>query len=31
MKCVNLNNETAKIIDVHFSFNKNLDQEKKIL
>ena len=31
MKCVNLNNETAKIIDVRFSFNKNLDQEKKIL
>ena len=29
MKCVNLNNETVKILDVHFSYNKNLEQDKK--
>ena len=27
MKCVNLNNETMKIL-VHFSYNKNLEQDK---
>ena len=29
MKCVNLNNETMKILGVHFSDNKNLEQDKK--
>ena len=29
MKCVNLNKETVKILGVHFSYNKNLDQDKK--
>ena len=28
MKCVNLNNETVKILGVHFSCNKNLEQNK---
>ena len=28
MKCVNLNNEIVKILDVHFSYNKNLEQDK---
>ena len=28
MKCVNLNNETVKILGVHFSYNKNLKQDK---
>ena len=28
MKCVNLNNETVKILDVHFSYNKSLEQDK---
>ena len=28
MKCVNLNNETVKILGVHFSYNKNLEQNK---
>ena len=27
IKCVNLNNETLKILRVHFSYNKNLDQD----
>ena len=30
MKCVNLNNETVKILGVHFSYNKNLEQGKPI-
>ena len=30
MKCVNLNNETVKILGLHFSYNKNLEQDKKI-
>ena len=29
MKCVDLNNETVKILGVHFSYNKNLEQDKK--
>ena len=29
MKCVNLNNETVKMLGVHFSHNKNLEQDKK--
>ena len=29
MKCVNLNNETVKIPGLHFSYNKNLEQDKK--
>ena len=29
MKCVNLNNETTKILGVHFSHNKNLEQDKR--
>ena len=29
MKCVNLNNETLEILGVHFSYNKNLEQDKK--
>ena len=29
MKCVNLNNETAKILGVHFSCNKSLEQDEK--
>ena len=29
MKCVNLNNETVKILGVHFSYNENLEQDKK--
>ena len=28
MKCVNLNNETVKIIGVHFSYNKSLKQHE---
>ena len=28
MKCVNLNKETVKILGVHFSYNKNLEQDK---
>ena len=28
MKCVNLNNKTVKILGVHFSYNKNLEQDK---
>ena len=28
MKCVNLNNETVKILGVHFSYNNNLEQDK---
>ena len=28
MKCVNLNNKTVKIIGVHFSYSKNLEQNK---
>ena len=27
LKCVNLNNETVKILCVHFSYNKNLEQD----
>ena len=29
MKRVNLNNETVKILGVHFLYNKNLEQDKK--
>ena len=28
MKCVNFNNETVKVLGVHFSDNKNLEQDK---
>ena len=28
MKCVDLNKETAKILGVHFSYDKNLEQDK---
>ena len=28
MRCVNLNKETMKILGVHFSCNKNLEQDK---
>ena len=28
MNCVNLNNKTVKTIGVHFSYNKNLEQDK---
>ena len=28
VKCVNLNKKTAKILDVRFSYNKNLQQDK---
>ena len=28
MKCVNLNNETVKILGVHLSYNKNFEQNK---
>ena len=28
MKCVNLINETVKILGVHFSYNKNLEQDE---
>ena len=28
MKCVNLNNETVKILGVHFLYNENLQQDK---
>ena len=28
MKCVNLNNETMKILAVHVSYNKSLEQDK---
>ena len=31
LKCVNLNNETLKILDVYFWYNKNLEQDKKFL
>ena len=27
MKCVNLNKETAKILGVHFSYNKNCEED----
>ena len=30
MKYVNLNNETVKILGLHFSYDKNLDQDKKV-
>ena len=30
MKCVNLINETVKILAVHFSYNKNLEQDKNL-
>ena len=30
MKCVNLNNKTVKILGVHFSYNKNLEQDKNL-
>ena len=30
MKCVNLNNKTLKIPGAHFSYNKNLDQDKNL-
>ena len=30
MKCVTLNNETMKILGVHFLYNKNLEQDKNI-
>ena len=29
MKCVILNNETVKILGVHFSYNKHLEEDKK--
>ena len=29
MKCVNLNDETVKILVVDFSYNTNLEQDKK--
>ena len=28
MKCVNLNNKTVKILGLHFSYNKNFEQDK---
>ena len=28
MKCVNLNNKTVKTLGAHFSYNKNLEQDK---
>ena len=28
MKHVNLNNQTVKILGIHFSYNKNLEQDK---
>ena len=28
IKCVNLNNETVKILGLHFSYNKNIEQDK---
>ena len=28
MKCDNLNNETVKILGIHFSYDKNLEQDK---
>ena len=28
MECVNLNDETVKILDVYFSYSKNLEQDK---
>ena len=31
MKCVNIINETMKILDVYFSYNKNLEQDKNLL
>ena len=31
MKCVNLNNETVKTLGVHFSYNKDLEQDKNFL
>ena len=30
MKCVNLSNETVEILGLHFSYNENLEQDKKI-
>ena len=31
MKWINLNNETMKILGVHFSYNKNREQDKNFL
>ena len=28
IKCVNLNNETVQILGLHFSYNKNIEQDK---
>ena len=28
MKCVHLNNETVKVLGVHFSYDRNLEQDK---
>ena len=30
MKWVNLNNETVKTLGIHFSYNKNFEQDKKL-
>ena len=30
MKCVKFNNETVKILGVHFSYSKNLEQDKNV-
>ena len=31
MRCIDLNNDTLKILGTHFSYNKKLKEEKKIL
>ena len=28
MKCINLNEETVKILGIHFSYNKKLEEDK---
>ena len=30
-KCVNFNNEIVRLLGVHFSYNKNLEQHLKIM
>ena len=31
MRCIDLNNNTLKILATHFSYNKKLKEEKKLL
>ena len=31
LRCIDLNNDTLKILGTHFSYNKKLKEEKKII